>query len=59
MQQDSTFGQAKQKGMHVEIQWQDNNSLSYKSFRKHFPDEVSITQRCQITQNKKESLQIN
>ena len=59
MQQDSAFGQAKQEGMHVEVQWQENNSLSYKSFRKHFPDEVSITQRCLITQNKQESLQKN
>ena len=33
------FSQAKQEGMHIEVQWQDGDSSSAKSFRQHFPDE--------------------
>jgi len=33
------FGQAKQEGMHIEIQWQDGDSSSAKFFRQHYPDE--------------------
>ena len=33
------FGQAKQEGMHIEVQWQDADSSSAKSFRQHYPDE--------------------
>ena len=34
------FGQAKQEGLHIEIQWQDGDSSSAKSFRQHYPDET-------------------
>ena len=33
------FGQAKQEGLHIEVQWQDGDSSSAKSFRQHYPDE--------------------
>lgn len=32
------FGQAKQEGMHIEVQWQDGDSFSAKSFRQHYSD---------------------
>ena len=34
------FGQAKQEGLHIEIQWQDGDSSSAKSFRQHYPDKT-------------------
>ena len=34
------FGMAKDDGMHVEVQWQDADSSSSASFRKHYPDET-------------------
>ena len=33
------FAKAKEEGMHIEVQWQDGDSSSAKSFREHFPDE--------------------
>ena len=33
------FRQAKEEGMHVEVQWQDGDSSSAISFRQHYPDE--------------------
>ena len=37
---DEAFGMAKDDGMHVEVQWQDADSSSSASFRKHYPDET-------------------
>ena len=34
----AAFGQAKQEGMHIEVQWHDGDSSSAKFFRQHFPD---------------------
>ena len=33
------FKEAKDEGMHIEVQWQDGDSSSAKSFREHYPDE--------------------
>ena len=33
------FGKAKEEAMHVEVQWQNGDSSSAKSFRQHFPNE--------------------
>ena len=33
------FKAAKEEGMHIEIQWQDGDSSSNKSFREYYPDE--------------------
>ena len=33
------FAKAKEEGMHIEVQWQDEDLSSAKSFREHFPDE--------------------
>ena len=33
------FRAAKEEGMHIEVQWQDGDSSSAKSFREHYPDE--------------------
>lgn len=33
------FSKAKKEGIHIEVQWQDGDSSSAKSFREHFPDE--------------------
>ena len=35
---DEAFGMAKDDGMHVEVQWQDADSSSAASFRKHYAD---------------------
>ena len=35
---DESFGMAKDDSMHVEVQWQDADSSSAASFRKHYPD---------------------
>ena len=37
---DEAFGMAKDDGMHVEVQWQDADSSSSASFRKHYPDKT-------------------
>ena len=37
---DEAFGMAKDDGMHVEVQWQDADSSSSASFRKHYPDNM-------------------
>ena len=34
------FAKAKEEGMHIEVQWQDGDSSSAKSFWERFPDEV-------------------
>ena len=36
------FAKAKEEGMHIEVQWQDGDSSSAKSFREHFPDEQNL-----------------
>ena len=38
---DEAFGMAKDDGMHVEVQWQDADSSSSASFRKHYPNHIS------------------
>ena len=35
----AAFKEAKEEGMHIEVQWQDGDSSSAKSFREHYPDE--------------------
>ena len=31
--------QSQRRGVHIEVQWQNGDSLSAKAFREHFPDE--------------------
>ena len=38
------FAKAKKEGMHIEVQWQDGDSSSAKSFRENFTDEEDMLQ---------------
>ena len=38
------FKEAKGEGLHIEVQWQDGDTSSAKSFREHYPDE----ERCVV-----------